>query len=129
MDALTFQTSILLRGFNSKKEPITEINYEEMLKGLDLTYEEFVDLCILCGCDYTNTIEGVGPATAYKFIKDFKTIEKVIEHINKDNENDKKKKRYIIPDPFLYEDSRELFMNPEVNKASEIDVIHIIYYS
>lgn len=39
MDALTFRTPILLRGFNTKKEPIFEINYEEMLKELDLTYE------------------------------------------------------------------------------------------
>lgn len=33
MDTLTFGTQVLLRGFNSKKEPITEINFEEMLKG------------------------------------------------------------------------------------------------
>lgn len=39
MDALTFRTPILLRGFNTKKEPIYEINYEDMLKELDLTYE------------------------------------------------------------------------------------------
>ena len=36
MDTLTFGTKILLRGFNSKKEPITEINYELMLKGFYL---------------------------------------------------------------------------------------------
>lgn len=39
MDTLTFGTEILLRGFNSKKEPITEINFEEMLKGLDMDYD------------------------------------------------------------------------------------------
>jgi flap endonuclease-1 len=38
MDALTFQTPILLRGFNTKKEPIYEISYEDMLKELELTY-------------------------------------------------------------------------------------------
>jgi flap endonuclease-1 len=47
MDALTFQTPILLRGFNTKKEPIYEISYEDMLKELELTYPQFVDLCIL----------------------------------------------------------------------------------
>jgi len=51
-------TKVLLRGFNSKKEPIVEINYDEMLKGLGLSDLEFVDLCILCGCDYTVTIDG-----------------------------------------------------------------------
>jgi flap endonuclease-1 len=78
MDALTFRTPVLLRGFNSKKEPITEINYDKMLEGLELNYEEFVDLCILCGCDYTENIDGVGPATALKLIKDHKNIENIL---------------------------------------------------
>ena len=29
-----------------------------MLSELKMTKEEFIDLCILCGCDYTETIEG-----------------------------------------------------------------------
>lgn len=39
MDALTFRTPILLRGFNTKKEPIYEIVYDDMLKELELTYD------------------------------------------------------------------------------------------
>lgn len=31
MDALTFGTKVLLRNVNTKKEPITEINYDRML--------------------------------------------------------------------------------------------------
>jgi len=34
MDTLTFGSKLLLRGFNSKKEPITEINYDLLLDGL-----------------------------------------------------------------------------------------------
>ena len=56
----TFQgTKFLLRGFNNKKEPIYEISYDEMIKGFDMTHDEFVDLCILCGCDYTETVDGI----------------------------------------------------------------------
>jgi flap endonuclease-1 len=43
-----------------------------------MTHEEFVDLCILCGSDYTNTISGIGPVKAYKYIQECKNIEKVI---------------------------------------------------
>jgi len=32
MDALTFGTKVLLRGFNSKKEPIIQIELEEILE-------------------------------------------------------------------------------------------------
>ena len=81
MDALTFGTVNLLRGFNSKKEPITEINHEKMLEGLELTEQQFVDMCILCGCDYCDTIDGVGPVTAYKLIKEHNNIEEVIKHL------------------------------------------------
>ena len=30
-----------------------------MLKELDMTYDEFVDLCILCGCDYVQAMDGI----------------------------------------------------------------------
>ena len=42
---------------------------------LGLTEDEFIDMCILCGCDYASKIEGVGPVKAYKFIKEFSSIE------------------------------------------------------
>jgi XPG I-region. len=49
----------LIRGIvSSKKDIINEICLETALKELDLTYEQFVDLCILCGCDYMETIDG-----------------------------------------------------------------------
>ena len=52
LDTLTFGADLLLRGFNSKKEPITEICLATVLETLCLTKAEFVDMCILCGCDY-----------------------------------------------------------------------------
>ena len=37
MDALTFGTKFLLRGFNSKKEPILMIDLEKILEGFKMT--------------------------------------------------------------------------------------------
>lgn len=54
--------------------------------------EQFIDICILCGCDYCGTIRGIGPKTAYKLIVQHKTLEKVIESLDKT--------KYAIPDPF-----------------------------
>ena len=31
----------------------------QVLEGLSLTPDQFVDLCILCGCDYCGTIKGM----------------------------------------------------------------------
>lgn len=79
MDALTFGTKYLLRGFNAKKAPITQISHLEVLEGLGMTQSEFVDLCILCGCDYSPSITGIGPMTSYKLLKQHGTIEGLLE--------------------------------------------------
>ena len=79
-----------------------------------MNQKEFVDLCILCGCDYTHSIGGMGPVTAYKLIKEHETIEGVLEKVKAMNEDPAKKKKYIIPEQFLYEESRALFLKPDV---------------
>jgi len=114
MDSLTFGSTYLLRGFNSKKEPITEINYNELLTGLELNREEFIDMCILLGCDYTDHIGGIGPVTGYKLIKQYGNIERVLDHIRSSN-----KKKYTLPEEFNYEGARGLFRNPEVDETIE----------
>ena len=82
-----------------------------------MTQAQFVDLCILCGCDYTANIQGVGPIKAFKYIQEEGgTIEGVLDRIQKDNEDPKKKKKYHIPDTFYYKEARELFINPDVEK-------------
>jgi len=95
MDALTFGTPRLLRHLTSpatKKEPVLEITLTEVLKGMELDMEQFIDLCILCGCDYTVNIRGVGAITALKLIKDHKNMAAVVEHLKKD---DKHKSEHI----------------------------------
>lgn len=68
----------------------------------------------------------MGPITAFKLIKEHKTIEKVIERLKKDNEDPKRKKKYIIPDPFNYEDARELFKNPlAIKDTNSLEVAQI----
>ena len=57
-----------------------------MLMDLELTNEQFIDMCILCGCDYASKIEGIGPVKAYKFIKEFSNIENLIEFCKSQNE-------------------------------------------
>jgi flap endonuclease-1 len=117
MDALAFGSRLLLRGFNNKKEPIIEINLETVLDSLDLTYEEFVDLCILLGCDYSKTIVGVGPAKAYTLIKQFSKIETVCEFIRTTNN-----KKYEIPEDFHYLEARRLLKKPKVLSGESLQI-------
>lgn len=44
---------------------------------------QFVDLCILLGCDYCDKIAGLGPKRALTLIQKHRTIENVVLHVNR----------------------------------------------
>lgn len=54
-----------------KKRPILEVDLQRALEQLDLSMEAFLDFCILSGCDYTDTISGVGSITAIQLVKEY----------------------------------------------------------
>merc|ERR1712232_564467 len=91
MDALTFATPILVRKMtfaNQSKSMVQTLNYKKAIEGLELTHNQFVDLCIMLGCDYTDTIKGVGPKTALKLIREHKSIEEILKKIDR--------KKYVV---------------------------------
>lgn len=121
MDCLTFGAEILLKGIKTKKDPVIEIRLDDVLKEMGLTMDQFIDMCILCGCDYCETIGGLGPVSAYKLISEHKTIENVIEFIKADNEErvlNGQKAKYMIPESehFDFVNVRLLFKDPDVRK-------------
>lgn len=56
----------------------------------------------------------MGPNTALKLIRDYKTLEGVVEHIKKDA-----KHKYTIPEDWPYKEARDLFFNPDVRQADD----------
>ncbi|XP_030057035.1 flap endonuclease 1 isoform X2 [Microcaecilia unicolor] len=117
MDALTFGTPLLLRHLTAseaKKLPIQEFHLNRTLQEMDITQEQFVDLCILLGSDYCETIRGIGPKRAIDLIKQHKSIEKILEHLDT--------KKYPVPENWLHKEARELFLNPEVANTDTIDL-------
>ena len=59
---------------------ISVIDLEKVLSGFEMTYTEFVDMCILCGCDYCG-LPRIGNKTAFNHIKKFKNIEELLPKI------------------------------------------------
>lgn len=47
---------------------------------------QFIELCILLGCDYLEPIKGVGPKSALKLMKDHGSLGKVLEHLRAKSE-------------------------------------------
>ncbi|ELR03832.1 Elongation of fatty acids protein 2 [Pseudogymnoascus destructans] len=119
MDTLCFDSPILIRHLTfseARKEPIQEIHVDKVLEGLGMDRKQFVDLCILLGCDYLDPIPKIGPNTALKMIREHGSLEKVVEWINNDGKN-----KYTIPEDWPYADARELFFNPDVRPADHAE--------
>ncbi|SCW04541.1 LAFE_0H15808g1_1 [Lachancea fermentati] len=119
MDTLCYRTPYLLRHLTfseAKKEPIHEINVELVLQGLGLTIEQFIDLGIMLGCDYCDSIRGVGPVTALKLIKEHGSLDNIVEFIRSGEANTKWK----VPENWPYKEARDLFLHPDVVDAANV---------
>ena len=104
MDSLPCGTTLLLKNFSADRTTVDEYCLNGILSNLGLTHDEFIDVCILCGCDYTEKINLLGPVSALKIIKEHKNIEAFL----------KVNTKYIIPNHFIenYQKARYLFNNP-----------------
>jgi len=114
MDLLTSGSKYLLRDFNIYNNKATLYDLESIFKTLNITQEQFVELCILFGCDYLKRISGLGPKKSYKFIKQGFTIDKIIDsiQINKPNYmNEFNKDNYITE----FNKSKYIFMNYDLS--------------
>jgi 5'-3' exonuclease len=61
-----------------KQVPSIEItDLFKILHGLKLSFDQFVEVCIMCGCDYNERIPWVGPNTAYKLLNTYGNIERI----------------------------------------------------
>ena len=114
MDALTFRSPVLVRKMtfaNASKSDIQTINYDAAIEGLGINHDQFVDLCILMGCDYCDTIRGIGPKTALKLIREHKNIETILKHIDR--------KKFIVPDSFVPLEAKKKKEEEAKQKAEE----------
>eukprot|EP01024_Parvocaulis_polyphysoides_P058448 TRINITY_DN6282_c0_g1_i5.p3 TRINITY_DN6282_c0_g1~~TRINITY_DN6282_c0_g1_i5.p3 ORF type:complete len:257 (-),score=21.54 TRINITY_DN6282_c0_g1_i5:349-1089(-) len=115
MDSLTFGAPRLIRNLmtpQSQNKPVLEFSYQEVLDDFNLTAAQFIDLCILCGCDYCGTIRGIGPIRALQLIQKQRSIEAVLNSLDRS--------KYPVPDPFPYKEARELFKQPLLGNLEEI---------
>jgi flap endonuclease-1 len=115
MDTLTFNSPVLLRHLTfseQRKEPIQEIHLDRVLEGLEMELDQFIDLCILLGCDYVDPVKGIGPKVALELIRKHKTLENIVAEIEKN-------KKYTLPDDWPYKDARLLFLEPDVRNADD----------
>jgi len=117
MDALTFGTPVLLRHLTfseARKMPIKEFHLSSILEGFEMSPEQFVDLCILLGCDYVDKIKGIGPKKAIELVRKHGDIESILSNLDT--------KKYPSPENWLFTEARRLFKSPEVTPADDIEL-------
>jgi flap endonuclease-1 len=116
MDALTFGSTKLIRNLTvseSRGLPIFEIDFAKILQILEMNHSEFVDLCILLGCDYTGGIRGIGPHRALELIQKYRTIEAAIPTLDA-------VKHPVVDEEFQYQAAADLFLNADVADVKDV---------
>lgn len=106
MDILTFGSSRIYRNLGSYKKSTLEINLEEILEKIDLNYDQFIELCILFGCDYCDRIKDISSEDLYNTYIQFKDINKTFENL--------KEKKYNVPTIDNIDIIKDYFKNPPV---------------
>jgi flap endonuclease-1 len=87
MDILTFGSPRIIRNLTScKKEPI-EIELNTILDNLNLTYEQFIELCVLFGCDYSSNIIDIKTSMMYKTYIKYYNMELTLNELRNMNYN------------------------------------------
>jgi flap endonuclease-1 len=116
MDILTSGSNLLLRDFNIYNNNATLFDLNEILNKLEISYEKFVDLCIMLGCDYLKRPNGMGPKKSFKLIKDCENVDDIVLKMLE--------KGVTIEDDYIekFKKAKQIFMNYNMDYCSDVCV-------
>ena len=111
MDLLAFGCNKIIRNLSFKTNNVSIYCLENILKSLKLTYQQFIDLCILCGTDYTSKIIGLKGNYILELIHQYNNIDNIIENFNTiyDEFYNKTGKYLKISDNFNFNSVRKVY--------------------
>lgn len=131
-DMLTHGCGVLLCGTNStefrRDRVLTKFCLDTVLDHLQLDMSRFVDFCILCGCDYTSTIRGLGPVTALKMLRSGLTLDTLYDNIVSGKYGTKKNgsPTYEFDDKFDYQVARLGFTYSDLEDSSSFGAVEMV---
>ncbi|PFH49354.1 hypothetical protein AMATHDRAFT_76246 [Amanita thiersii Skay4041] len=76
-DVLVYEVP-LLRNFTNRGDPLMMMCGAHVRSMLQLGRDAYIDFALLLGTDFSERIKNVGPARAFKFIKEHGSIERVL---------------------------------------------------
>ena len=114
MDILTFGSPRIIRNLSSNNKIPIEIELSTILNKLNINYEEFIELCILFGCDYSIHLNDIGVSKMYETFIKYRCIEKTIDKLRLDG--------YHIPNNFEYKEAKKYFLDYNFSPVSIEDL-------
>lgn len=113
-DILLFGSNNIVKNFTTvEKKKMDLINTEDILTYFKITHSQLIELCLLLGTDYAETIAGVGPKRALNLILTNESIEKSI-------------KLGMIPKDYSYKGAIKYFESSPGFKINKKDVIEFM---
>lgn len=117
-DVIAYGNPRTLSKYSIKNETVFFTDYNILLNKINFTKEQFIDFCILCGCDYNNRTKiksnntskevSVGPIRAYNLLKEFKSIDNITN---------------INLEPLNYLNCREIFTTFNNTYKNDINLV------
>lgn len=84
-DIPVYGCPVTYQNFIFQNNQVTEYKLNDILNELQITYPQFVDMCILMGTDYNNPIYGIKPEVAIEAIKTYGDIETILNNLDNIN--------------------------------------------
>ena len=112
MDILAFGATNIYRNFSSKTKNTISLNLSNILDKMDLSYDQFIEFCVLLGCDYCERIKDVTSEDLYEYYYKFKNIPDTINELKNNNIN--------VPQIDNYDKIVEYFKNPPYKECNEV---------
>jgi len=117
-DSLLFGAPLTLRQLTSSGDPEL-MDFEATLEDLGLTWEQLVDIAVLCGTDFNEGVSGIGPKTAVDLVSDHGDLWRVFEEEEGYTIEGADRIRSLFLDPAVVDVEVDTDIEPEVDAARE----------
>jgi flap endonuclease-1 len=115
-DCLLLGSPVTLRQLTSSGDP-ERMDFDATLAEHDLTWEQLVDVGILCGTDFNEGVSGIGPKTAVKAVREHGDLWGVFEARDVYVENADRVRDLFLDPPVAEDASFDPEITPDIDAA------------